>query len=165
MSQVIRIPSHIYSRLEQHARGFDTPANVIEKLLNHYDGLNQESIVEKKSRDKTKFSFNKKEYGKNRLVLEVVREYVSKHSNITFEELMKIFPKEIQGSLGVFNKLDYVTNKFHEETNKRHFTKQEDIIKLSDCSIVVCTEWKIGNIEDFIKQAELLGFNITQINR
>jgi len=39
MSQVIRIPSKIYFRLTQHAVGFDTPANVIEKLLNHYEGV------------------------------------------------------------------------------------------------------------------------------
>lgn len=39
MSQVIRIPTSVYSRLEQYAEGFDTPANVIEKLLNHFEGL------------------------------------------------------------------------------------------------------------------------------
>jgi hypothetical protein len=37
MSQVVRIPANIYSRLERHARGFDTPVNVIERLLNHYE--------------------------------------------------------------------------------------------------------------------------------
>ena len=37
MSQVVRIPTNIYSRLEKHARGFDTPVNVIERLLNHYE--------------------------------------------------------------------------------------------------------------------------------
>lgn len=41
MSQVIRISSNIYSRLEQHAEGFDTPANVIEKLLNYFEGVNE----------------------------------------------------------------------------------------------------------------------------
>ena len=45
MSQVIRIPSKIYFRLTQHAVGFDTPANVIEKLLNHYEGVGQESAA------------------------------------------------------------------------------------------------------------------------
>ena len=37
MSQVIRIPESIYKRLESHAKGFDTPANVIERLLNFYE--------------------------------------------------------------------------------------------------------------------------------
>jgi hypothetical protein len=37
MSQVIRIPEHLYARLEEHAHGFDTPANVIERILNYYE--------------------------------------------------------------------------------------------------------------------------------
>jgi hypothetical protein len=37
MSQVIRIPSHIYKKLESYAVGFDTPAGVIERLLDFYE--------------------------------------------------------------------------------------------------------------------------------
>ena len=36
----IRIQSDVYSRLEKHAEGFNcTPTNVIEKLLNEYEGI------------------------------------------------------------------------------------------------------------------------------
>jgi hypothetical protein len=38
MSPVIRISPDVYSRLEQYAEGFDTPANVIKRLLDHYEG-------------------------------------------------------------------------------------------------------------------------------
>ena len=37
MSQVIRIPANLYHRLSLHAKGFETPANVIEKMLNSYE--------------------------------------------------------------------------------------------------------------------------------
>lgn len=37
MSQVIRIPEALYKRLESYAQGFDTPANVIESILNYYE--------------------------------------------------------------------------------------------------------------------------------
>ncbi|BBO78610.1 hypothetical protein DSCW_60270 [Desulfosarcina widdelii] len=37
MSQVIRIPEHLYKRLETHAKGFDTPAGVIERVLSFYE--------------------------------------------------------------------------------------------------------------------------------
>jgi hypothetical protein len=37
MSQVIRIPETLYKRLENYAQGFDTPANVIERVLNFYE--------------------------------------------------------------------------------------------------------------------------------
>jgi hypothetical protein len=39
MSQVIRINDDLYSRLEAHASGFDTPSNVIETILNSYEAL------------------------------------------------------------------------------------------------------------------------------
>ena len=37
MSQVIRISESIYERLESMAKGFDTPGNVIERLLEFYE--------------------------------------------------------------------------------------------------------------------------------
>jgi hypothetical protein len=42
MSHVLRITSQLYRRLETHAKGFDTPANVIERLLDYYE--QQENI-------------------------------------------------------------------------------------------------------------------------
>ena len=37
MSEVIRISAPTYKRLESLARGFDTPGNVIDRLLDFYD--------------------------------------------------------------------------------------------------------------------------------
>jgi len=39
MCPVVRISTETYSRLEKHAIGFDTPANVIERILDHYEGV------------------------------------------------------------------------------------------------------------------------------
>lgn len=36
---VVRLSAELYRRLEKHAEGFDTPANVIEKILNEYEGV------------------------------------------------------------------------------------------------------------------------------
>ena len=47
MSQTIRIPGTLFQRLEQHAKGFDTPAGVIERLLNYYES--QDSVQSTKS--------------------------------------------------------------------------------------------------------------------
>lgn len=41
MSPVIRISDELYGRLENHAVGFDTPANVIERALDEYEKTNQ----------------------------------------------------------------------------------------------------------------------------
>ena len=37
MSQVIRISESLYRRLESHAKGFDTPSSVLERVLNFYE--------------------------------------------------------------------------------------------------------------------------------
>ena len=37
MSQVIRISESLYKRLESHAKGFDTPSSVLERVLNFYE--------------------------------------------------------------------------------------------------------------------------------
>ncbi len=49
MCPVIRIPDDVYQRLEGLAEGLDTPANVIEKLLNHKEGKKVEQYTDKKS--------------------------------------------------------------------------------------------------------------------
>ncbi|WP_157976419.1 hypothetical protein [Parahaliea mediterranea] len=44
MSQVIRISDELYRRLEALAEGFDTPNNVIERLLEYYGQNGGESL-------------------------------------------------------------------------------------------------------------------------
>jgi len=39
MSKVIRIPNELHERLANYAEGFDTPANVIERMLNQYEEI------------------------------------------------------------------------------------------------------------------------------
>ena len=165
MSPVIRIPENVYSRLEKHAKGFDTPANVIETLLNHYEGVDAETSINKnqiKKRDTTKYIFKNNQYGKGRLVLAVVKDYVANNPNVTYEGLLNIFPKDLQGSTGVFNKLEAVQKKFENKPHKRHF--MSDVISLMDCNIVVSSEWGASNINSFIEQARENGLTIEPSN-
>ena len=37
MSQNIKIPVYLYNRLSLHAKGFDRPADVIERILDYYE--------------------------------------------------------------------------------------------------------------------------------
>jgi len=169
MSPVIRIPDDLYSRLAQHAEGFDTPANVIETMLNHFEGIEPKTSnttlaqdVSKK-RDTTKYSFKNHQYGKSKLVLAVVKDYVASNPGVTFENLLKVFPKDLQqGSIGVFNELKAVQRKYENKNDKRHYVK--DIISLEDCNIVVCTQWGVDNINNFIERAKSNGYTITSTN-
>ena len=168
MSPVIRIPENIYSRLEQHAKGFDTPAKVIETLLDYFEDLDTKasnmspSNVAVKKRDSTKYLFKKQQYGKRRLVLAVIKDFVAHDLNTTFENLEKKFPKHLQGSIGVFNELKFVQKKYENQLDKRHFMK--DIIRLKDCDIVVCTQWGVDNINIFVEQADCNGCSISPIS-
>ena len=166
MNHVIKLPPSIYSRLEQHAEGFDTPVNVIEKLLNHYEGVEDSppSVPFVQGiKDWTRYSFNDNSYGKGRLVLAVVQQYIEDNPTVTFEELASTFPKRLQGSIGVVNKHAEVVEAYINKKHKRHFLKEGEHVHLSDCDAAVCTEWGAGNIENFIQTAQSLGYTITPV--
>lgn len=112
------------------------------------------------NRDKTKYMFEGKVYAKNRLVLAIIRDYVSRH-NPTFAELCSVFDKSLQGSLGVVKR--YGEAQEISDAAKRFFMKDEDVVDLVDGKAVVCTQWGIFNIVKFIKQAQLLGYNVDVI--
>lgn len=164
MSTVIRVPENLYARLEKHAQGFDSPANVIEKLINYYEGL-EIQIPEptdinssRKKRDTTKYSFNNNSYGKSKVVLAVIKDYVKCNPEVTYDAMLTAFPKQLQGSTGVFNELKATEEKFKKSVHKLHF--MQDIINLKDCDIVVSTEWGISNINNFLKEVERFGYSI-----
>ncbi len=167
MSNVIRIPSKIYTRLEKHARGFDTPINVIEKLLDHYEGVTEPSPHEQprvtplSGRDTTKYIFNGKQFGKGKLVLAIVHQYVIDEPDTSFADLLVAFPKHLQGSNGVISNLETAEDIVQRTAHKRHFLKSKELVQLTDCTVAVSTEWGAGNIDNFIRQAESLGYVIT----
>jgi hypothetical protein len=166
MSQVINIPSTLYSRLEKHAKGFDTPTNVIEMLLNYYECVKSPNSsikldAPKQRKDTTKYDFNNQKYGKSRLVLAVVAAHVEKNPEETIRTLSKKFPKNLQGSIGVFNEHETVKIDYKDKQNKRHYVKSNEVIKVMDGEIAVCTEWGAGNILNLITHAKLLGYEIS----
>jgi hypothetical protein len=115
---------------------------------------------QKKGKDYTKYNYNNNSYGKSRLVLAVVKDFVDKHGNDTMDQLMTVFPKNIQGSYGVI--ADYaIAKEIYDRTGiNRHFV--DNIITLNNGKrIVVCNEWGKDNIKDFIIKAKELGYNIS----
>lgn len=114
-------------------------------------------------RDKTRYMFNGNVYLKNRLVLAVVKDYVSKNKTITCDELKAVFDKSLQGSIGV---VEYESvAKRRKDCKVRFFEKEDDILRLSDGNMLVCSQWGILNISNFITRAEQLGYKIDSIVR
>lgn len=112
-------------------------------------------------KDYSKFIYKNKAYNKARLVNEIVREFVDLNPTITFAKLKEIFPKEIQGSFGVFDKLSRAEEIYISWGHKRHYIKPTEIINLVDGEIIAtCNQWNPYNISGFIDNAKKLGFEI-----
>lgn len=144
---------------------YEQEINNLKKRIEELERLIMGTKLEKSqsqasNRDKTKYMFEGKVYAKNRLVLAVIKNYVQQF-NPTYQELTKVFDKSLQGSLGVVELYSNVIK--ISDASKRFFLKDEDIIKLSNTKVAVCTQWGIFNIVKFIKQAKALGFNIETI--
>ena len=124
----------------------------------------------KDGRDITKYSFDGgKPLPANNLVWTIVNDYVDKHPSITFAELERVFPKELQGrNFGVVKKYTELTEGELGHTRQdgvaRFFIKPEQLIFLKEenIKVAVCTEWgKTGNntnFLDFWKRMEELAY-------
>lgn len=114
------------------------------------------------AKDNTKYIFNNKEYVKGRLVLAVVKQYVS-DTKPNLNKLKQAFPPNIQGSSGVIIAADELDKKKKNssDSKNRYFIKNDESLTTSDGKIAfVCTEWGIGNINGFIGKAKELGYDI-----
>lgn len=116
---------------------------------------------EARQKDYTKYTFEGKAYGKNKLVLAVVRAYLRTQPKTTFEELKAVFPDELQGSWGVFDKQEKGQEVFERSGYYRFFIDEPDVLVTGDKKkIVVSTEWAVRNIGKFIERAREVGHKI-----
>jgi hypothetical protein len=152
----------------EHRQVVDTFIDGHRQAIALIDGVckfskeNLESLVEELSqasrtvRNYDKYTFDSASYGKNRLVQAVVKKYV-KDKNPTWNDLIKAFPKKLQGSFGVVATLEQTQN----FKDPRYFLKDDEIIKIGgDTRVAVCSQWGLGNIELFISHAKELGYEI-----
>lgn len=111
-------------------------------------------------RDTTKYILDGRKYGKNRLVLAVVKKYMESNPNTTADELLEIFDKSLQGSLGVVRILSEVKANY-TDYKTRFFTLPDELIKTATEDCAVCSQWGIGNIGNILSRAKQLGIDIT----
>ena len=95
--------------------------------------------------DKSTYIFNGNTYGKGRLVLAVVEQYVSNNHGLAKKELEESFPSALQGSIGVISSIEEAEGKYE---GKRHFVK--NAIKLTNETVAVCNQWGSKNIDMFL---------------
>lgn len=116
------------------------------------------------SKDYSKFEFNNVIYNKARLVNAVLRHYVDVNPETTLSDLQKLFPKDIQGSFGVFDKISIAEDIYDRWGHKRFYIKLEEVINLGDNQVIAtCTQWNPHNLSKFITTANDLGLIIKPI--
>ena len=149
--------------IEEEIKILKQRVKVLEELFNiNAKTFNDSKQDNSSNRDKTKYMFNGKVLAKNRLVLNVIKEYV-KQNNPSLSDLQQVFNKTLQGSRMVVEGLDNV--KKIADYKKRYFTDESDILTLANGEkVCVCTQWGIFNIKKFILVAKNLGFVIDEIN-
>lgn len=112
-------------------------------------------------RDFTKYQFNGQVYGKGRLILAVVKDYLARKQPI-LSQLQAAFPAEIQGRRGVFcTEADYNDKlKLSDDVAKRFFNKEDEKLTVDGQKVLVSTQWGDGNIAQFIEHVKSLGVYI-----
>ena len=114
-------------------------------------------------RDYTKYEFKGERYGKGRLVLAVIKDWVATKKPQNIETLKESFPQDIarNGTFALLNE-DLLRR---GKVKSRHFTKDEDHISLSDGTCyVVSNQWKKGERHArFLKIARGLGYSIKEV--
>lgn len=89
---------------------------------------------------------------KRKLVFEIVKDYTAKN-NPSFEELQKVFPDEIQGSLGFIRKDS-------EVKDAKRFNMDEPLTIKNGINVVISNQWG-ENTANFIAVVKKLGYEIS----
>lgn len=138
-----------------------TAAPAVQPRVSAFPTEITQTISMPSKRDTTRYMFESNVYLKNRLVLAVVRAYLRDNPNITCEELKKVFPKSLQGSIGVVERIEDAALRI--DYTVRFFTKPDEVLHLIDGDMCVCSQWGILNIPNFIKVAEQIEYKIESI--
>jgi hypothetical protein len=118
----------------------------------------------KSSKDHTHYLFNGSEYNKRKLVLAVIKDWISKHSPKSFAELLQAFPQETRGG-GMFSPIAEAKAIYERQGIDRHFLGEDEIIHFADSSqYVISNQWGKGNIVKFLTQAKKNGYEIEEIS-
>lgn len=137
-------------------------ANVRAALNKFYEAIygekNRKLKLEPKQiapKDFSKYLFKDNIYGKSRLVLAVVKQYVEDYHPSTFDELREAFPDELQGSFGVVRRIEDVSDKYKGIAGvKRYFVGENEILHLTSGErVIVCTQFGAQNTEKFVEHA------------
>lgn len=134
---------------------------IIYSILSNADIGKQRNV----NQDRTLFSLNGSEYmSKGKFVRAVVREYIKKYPQATYNDLVQIFCPELLEAGYRFKGLLCPIKEWNSWTNeykaKRYYVAGNDsIFQSSDgCQFYINTQWTLDSVKNVIKIAEKEGF-------
>lgn len=157
--QRIKVLEREVGDLKEEISKLKNSSNINTSLPQADNSFEEQSYGKK---DTSRYIFKGKVYGKRKLVLAVVSDYVFSHSPITRKELKNVFDKSLQGSIGVVEEVE-IAQKKSFDYYRRFFVDESDVLRLADGNMYVCTQWGIGNIKNFIDMALKLGYEIKRV--
>ncbi|MBI2279162.1 MAG: hypothetical protein HYU68_00490 [Bacteroidetes bacterium] len=139
-----------------------------DKLISAFEmGLTDVTKPEKVSkptpvlsgRNISQYMFEKVKRSKGRTVLAVVQAYVSDNKDVTYKQLLTVFPPQVK-RFGTINLLSEAKELSPDPKRPRYFFKDEDVIKLKNQSIVVTNQWTHSAFLEFVVLVKALGYVI-----
>lgn len=114
-------------------------------------------------KDYTRYQYDGIEYNKRKLVLAVIKKWISINKPNSLSQLVTAFPQEIQrGSL--FLPASEAKEISIRQGINRHFLGDDETITFSDgTEYAISNQWGKGNIEKFIEHIRKLGIDIHEI--
>lgn len=142
---------------------YDIDIPIAALTINRYKGkdgnvyvITDTYFIERvKNKDYTKYIFNGQKFGKNRLVLAVIKDYVEKNPTITYSQLKVIFPDSLQG-----RETFTTETEAKQKRDRRNFIEPDELITLADETIAVSTQWGLVNTNPFIEHCKKMNIDI-----
>ena len=122
--------------------------------------IKERKEVREASRDKTKYSFNGEfGLGKRGLVQVVWKKYIQNNQGISYDKLLQDFPNikfsEREKALD--------QQKRDNNNNVRYFVEDDEVLTIEQKQYGMSNQWGKGNINNFIVNAKVLGFDIEEM--
>jgi len=117
----------------------------------------------KVARDNTKYSFNGENgLGKRGIVRAIWLKYIADNPTVSYEKLIQDFPSDIRGRL--FVELEQALEQQKRDGNglSRYFIEDDEVLHIGDKKYTISNQWGKGNIENFLKYANKLGYEIEE---
>lgn len=110
--------------------------------------------------DRKKLVYKGVEYGKGKAVLAVITDYVKAQKTLpTGKQVQEVWLNRFHRKYGCIKPEAEAIEK--SKTQKRFFTREDQMITLADGRYAVTSDWGVKNVEEIVRKANDLGLTMT----